>query len=539
MDGTIRLLYAEDNPQDADQTRYDLCEVAGGFTVEIADTGQQCLDRLREAEFDLLLLDHHLPDMDGLDVLATLVQEGASVPVVMVTGIGDETLVVKALRLGAADYVPKQGRYLETLPDLIRSVVEAHREQKRRGLTGAVAPRRILYIEHQPMDVELTLRHFAEAAPHFSVDIIDNCTAALARLEEPHDYDIVLVDLRMPDMSGLDFAREAKRLCDMPPFVMVTGQGDDAAAIATLRLGAADYIAKRTGYLDQFVYAIEQVVTSDQLSKANEHLQAELAERRRVEDEVRRLNAELEQRVAARTADLEAANHELESFAYSVSHDLRAPLRALDGFSQVLIEDYSEVLGEEGRAHLERIRAADARMGTLIDALLELSRLNRGELRRERLDLSAMAHELGAGLAEADPERHVELVVTEGLAAQADRELARALLANLIGNAWKFTSKHERARIEIGAEERDDGAAFFVRDDGAGFEMAYAEKLFGAFQRLHGADEFEGLGIGLATVQRIVRRHGGRVWAEGAVEQGATFFFTLPAAAGEDSPAGL
>ena len=171
-------------------------------------------------------------------------------------------------------------------------------------------------------------------------------------------------------------------------------------------------------------------------------------------------------------------------------------------------------------------------MGALIDALLELSRLNRGELARERLDVSEMARDVAAELAEAEPGRAVELAIVDDLEAHADRRLVQALLANLLGNAWKFTARHETARIEVGVDDADGERAFYVRDDGAGFDMAYADKLFGAFQRLHSPGEFEGLGIGLATVQRIVRRHGGRVWAESEVEKGATFHFTLPEAAG-------
>ena len=209
----------------------------------------------------------------------------------------------------------------------------------------------------------------------------------------------------------------------------------------------------------------------------------------------------------------------------------RAPLRALDGFSQILLDKYGDRLDDQGRSYLDRIRAADQRMGALIDALLELSRLSRGELIRERLDVSALARSVAAELAEAAPGRAVELAIADGLEAEADRDLVRALLANLLGNAWKFTAKHETARIEVGVTDAGDERAFYVRDDGAGFDMAYADKLFGAFQRLHSPGEFEGLGIGLATVQRIVRRHGGRVWAEGAVEKGATFSFTLAAPA--------
>ena len=241
--------------------------------------------------------------------------------------------------------------------------------------------------------------------------------------------------------------------------------------------------------------------------------------------------------LAERTSeDLEEANEELESFSYSVSHDLRAPLRSIEGFSQILLEDYAEKLDEEGKNYLGRVRAASRRMALLIDDLLDLSKVSRSPLRRELVDLSAQAREITAELGKSQPRREAEFVIADGLTANGDARLLRLVLENLLGNAWKFTSREGRARIEFEStalEGRD--RVYFVRDNGVGFDEAYAGKLFGAFQRLHGPEEFEGTGIGLATVQRIVRRHGGRVWAEGEVGKGATFFFTLSGAHRQES----
>jgi PAS domain S-box-containing protein len=249
--------------------------------------------------------------------------------------------------------------------------------------------------------------------------------------------------------------------------------------------------------------------------------------RRKAEEEVRRLNNDLEGRVAERTRQLAGANRELEAFCYSVSHDLRAPLRAIDGFSKALLEDYPHCLDADGQDMLRRVRSATQRMGELIDDLLTLSRVARSTMQSGRVHLSELARAVAASLHSQAPHRRVEFVIEPNLFAEGDPALLRVLLDNLIGNAFKYTSGHETARISFGRRFEAGEWVFYVEDDGAGFDPAFADKLFQPFQRLHRPDEFEGHGIGLATVLRIVHRHGGHIWATGAVDRGATFFFTL------------
>lgn len=294
-------------------------------------------------------------------------------------------------------------------------------------------------------------------------------------------------------------------------FVVATFQVVALSRLPTLDGSLAAYFFSQASALSVFVVLVLLV-----------------AWRRTAEKNLKDLNATLEKRVADRTAQLVAANKELEAFSYSVSHDLRAPLRHLNGFSLALLEDYNDKLDQTGRGYLKQVREASVEMGGLIDDVLKLARLSRIEMSSETVDMSALAVEIMDEERRRDPSRSVAVDIQPNLLVQGDTGLVSIMLTNLLCNSWKFTSKAKEAKISFGSEMIDGEMAYFIRDNGSGFDMEYADKLFGVFQRLHTSVEFEGTGIGLATVHRIVTRHGGRVWAEGAVDKGATFYFTLP-----------
>ncbi len=366
-----------------------------------------------------------------------------------------------------------------------------------------------------------------------AADGVRNLKASLNRVLQNRVADAMAVqkyDIRRPESEGGGFEERYWSPVNSPVFgadhaiAFIIHRVEDVTDFVRLKQRRAEQdklteeLRTRAEKMESEIY-----LRAQELQEANRQLRAANEEQRRAEEDVRRLSRDLEKRAA----QVEAANKELETFSYSVSHDLRAPLRSIDGFSQALLEDCGDRLDDRGKEHLRRVRAASKRMGDLIDDLLNLSRLTRAEMRHEKVNLSDLGRRVTEELRRSQPERQVEVSISEGLEAEGDGRLLQVVLENLLRNAWKFTQKRPLAHIELGAMRQNGQSAFFVRDDGAGFAMEYVDKLFGAFQRLHSPTEFEGTGIGLATVARIVHRHGGRIWAEGAVEKGATFYFTL------------
>jgi len=342
------------------------------------------------------------------------------------------------------------------------------------------------------------------------------------------NVDCILLDLVMPGLSGQETCRRIKGSASWRdiPLIMHTALEEQDAMIEGFNAGADDYIAKSSD-LEVLRARVRAQLRRKQFEDENRNIREQLLQKE-VEVTVANSARELAETRAAFGEELERKNSELEAFSYSVSHDLRAPLRSIDGFSQLLLQDVAGKLDGKGEDYLRRVCESAQRMGEIIDDLLSLSRVGLAELRRDRIDLSGIAHDVFEELGKQHPNRKVELRIAERLPAEADSRLMRVAFDNLLGNAWKFTAKVPAGQIEIGAEQKQGGTVFFVRDNGAGFDMSYAENLFRPFQRLHSESEFPGTGIGLATVHRIIERHGGRIWAEGAVGHGATFYFTIP-----------
>jgi DNA-binding response OmpR family regulator len=524
-----QILIVEDSETQALQLTWLLEEE--GWNVIRASTGESALDELNRRLPALIIVDYHLPGILGDELCRKVRMNVATrgIPILMLTGDESSGIEPAGLDSGADGYVSKS-----VAPEILLLRVRA----LLRGSVArasALSPQEAYFRRARILAIDDSPTWLESLALAFSSEGYEVATAASAEegLETiaRESFDCVMVDLIMPVMDGIEACRrinEMGRSMDRPVVVvMLTSSETREDMTRGLEAGADDFVGK-TSDMAVLKARIRALLRRKFFQEENRRIHEQLMQAE-IEAREARAAGEFAKTRAALADELERKNKELESFSYSVSHDLRAPLRSIDGFSAALLEDYAGKLDAKGQEYLGRVRAAARRMGQLIDDLLKLSKVGRAQLHRQRVDLSELAGIVAAELKQANPERLVRTVIPQGVVADGDHQLLQIVLENLLGNAWKFSAGVAEAVVEFGVARTDGVPAYFVRDNGAGFDMAYAQRLFTPFQRLHLQAQFPGTGIGLATVHRIVDRHGGRVWAESTVDQGATFLWTLPA----------
>ena len=502
------------------------------YRVVTAGSGEEGLRIAADLQPSGIIVDGVLPGIDGGTFIRRIRLDAAlrALPCFLLTGSEDRSAEVRALDSGADAFAVKDDNTAVIVARVGAMLRAAGDQFDRRRTTSLQGPKKVLAVD----DSETYLQQLAETLRSEGYEVI------LARSGEEalellavQQVDCILLDVMMPGIGGRETCVRVKAVPAMRdiPIIMLTAVEDRDAMIQGLSVGADDYIAKSCD-LDLIRARVLAQIRRKQFEDEHRAIREKLLRAEYTANEARtalqlaQAKAALSEELELKNTELEVKNDELESFSYSVAHDLRAPLRSIDGFSLALLEDCGDKLDDAGKEYLNYVRQSTQHMARLIDDLLALSRVTRTPLDRAETDISSIASGVASRLAKSWPDRRVEIVVAAHMIADCDHHLLTIVFENLLGNAWKFTGKREGARIEVGLID-EDPRTYFVRDNGAGFDMSYASKLFGVFQRLHSTSEFEGTGIGLATVQRIIRRHGGRIWAEGAVGEGATFYFTL------------
>ncbi len=504
--GGALVLVVEDNP---DMRTFVAEALAARYRVEVAFDGQDGLEKARALGPDLIICDVMMPRMSGEEMVAALRGDSAmdDVPIIMLTAKADDGLRVRLLRDAVQDYVHKPFSLEELLARAGRLI-----DERRRKLAT---------LRESEVRFRSTFEQAAVGIAHLGPDgrflRVNDRLCQILGFGRDEMLDHPLGDFILPEDWDTDAAQvRALIAAEIATYTTEKRAVTKGGQVTWISLTMSS-VRNARGIPDYFIAVVEDI-----------------RRRKEAEADVLHLNADLEQRVQDRTRELQAANEELESFSYAVSHDLRAPLRAMTGFSQALVEDYGDRLDGEAREYLDQIVRGGTHMGALIDGLLQLARSTRGELYRDRVDLSQMARGIRDELSRLTPRRRVEWRIAGDLTAQGDARMIDVILRNLLGNAWKYTTGKADPVISLYAEETGDGPVYCVADNGAGFDPKHAEKLFKPFSRLHRQDEFPGIGIGLATVLRIVRRHGGTIQANASPGQGAVFRFTLPARAMEE-----
>ena len=521
-----RLLLIDDSA--TSRRRFQSILESAGYSVVTAENGEEGLRTAFALRPDAIIVDRFLPGgIDGDTVIRRLKQDVTlrNTPCLLLSASAQDGEELRMLDAGADAFLGKEldvDVLLARLAALIRSGNPAPAVDA--SLSSLLGAKKILAVDDSltylnEVSAQLRQEGYDVVQAHSGNEALD--------LLEVQTVDCILLDVLMPGLSGNETCRIIKKrsaLRGIPLLMLTAAEGHDAL-VEGIDSGADDYIGKSSDFTvlkARLRAQLRRKQSEDELRLIREELL-----RKDLEAAQGRADREIAQARAALVDELEAKNRELEAFSYAVSHDLRAPLRALGGFSDALISQYSDQLDDKGKHYLRRIHEGSLRMGQLIEDLLDLSRITRRVFSRERVNLSDLAGEIASDLPAERPQREVEFAIAPDLTAVGDRHLLRIALQNLFDNAWKFTGKCQGAHIEFGVRQQDGERVYFVRDNGVGFDMAYAGKLFTPFQRLHGMQEFPGTGIGLATVQRIVNRHGGRVWAEAALGKGAIFCFTL------------